>query len=119
MAKRDVNLYYLQVQNDYFEMLENLKEFKDLAERGSISQEEYTSMLNQVELVRNNYERISYIMLLLNKPRRKSKEDADMNKSWYAALSGASKEAILDENRDALADLKAILRREQERKEEK
>lgn len=111
MAKKHLNLYYLQCQNDYLEMIDNLKEFKELASTGKISPEDYNQMLREVELVKSNYERISYIMMLLNKPQRDSKEDNDMNKSWYAALSGASKEVIFDENRDVLADLKEMIRK--------
>ena len=38
-----------------------------------------------------------------------SNEEADLNKSWYNELQGASKEAILDESRDVLCDLKALI----------
>ena len=117
MAKSHVNLYYLQCQQDYFEMLDNLKEFKELASQGKISQENYNQMLREIEIIKSNYERLSYIMLLLNKPRRKSKEDHDMNRSWYNALSGASKEVILDENRDVLADLKRFIKEGKENHE--
>lgn len=109
MAKRHVNLYFLQQQALYFEMLENLTEFKELAAQGKVSQEEYDQMVREVDLVRTNYERLAFIMLLLNKPNRKSKEDHDMNKSWYASLSGSSSEVILDESRDVLADLKKLI----------
>ena len=111
MAKSHVNLYFLQCQADYFEMLDNLKEFKELAAEGKISQEEYEQMLHEIELVKSNYERLAYIMMLLNKPKDKKNIDADMNKSWYQALSGASKEVIFDENRDVLADLKLCIQK--------
>ncbi len=114
MAKADVNLYFLEVQNEYFEMLDNLKEFKELAQEGKITQEEYEQMLKEVELVKSNYERIAYIIMLMNKPNRKDKEQADINKSWYNALTGASKEAIINESKDVLADLKALIKKGQE-----
>ena len=113
MAKADVNLYFLEVQNEYFEMLDNLKEFKELAQEGKITQEDYDQMLKEVELVKSNYERIAYIIMLMNKPNRKDKEQADINKSWYNALSGASKEAIINESKDVLADLKAMIKKGQ------
>ena len=114
MAKADVNLYFLEVQNEYFEMLDNLKEFKELAQEGKITQEDYEQMLKEVELVKSNYERIAYIIMLMNKPNRKDKEQADINKSWYNALNGASKEAIINESKDVLADLKALIKKGQE-----
>ncbi len=114
MAKRHVYLYFLEQQNIYFEMLDNLNEFKQLAQEGRVTQEEYDGMLKEVELLKSNYERLAYIIMLLNKPNRETNEEADLNKSWYNALEGASKEAILDESRDVLADLKDLIKRGKE-----
>ena len=114
MAKRHVNSYFLEVQNNYFEMLDNLKEFKELAEQGRISQDDYDNMLAEVELNKCNYERIAYIIMLLNKPNKKDKEEDDMNRAWYKELQGASKEAILNESKDVLVDLKALIKKGKE-----
>ena len=108
MAKRHVNMYFLEQQALYFEMLENLKEFEELAKEGKVSQEEYNKA---------NYERVAYIIMLLNKPNRKDREEADINASWYKQLEGASKEVILDESRDVLADLKALIKKGKESNE--
>ena len=114
MAKKHVNSYFLEVQNNYFEMLDNLKEFKELAEQGRISQDDYDNMLAEVELNKCNYERIAYIIMLLNKPNKKDKEEDDMNRAWYKELQGASKEAILNESIDVLVDLKALIKKGKE-----
>ena len=114
MAKKHVNSYFLEVQNNYFEMLDNLKEFKELAEQGRISQDDYDNMLAEVELNKCNYERIAYIIMLLNKPNKKDKEEDDMNRAWYKELQGASKEAILNESKDVLVDLKALIKKGKE-----
>lgn len=117
MAKKHVNLYFLEQQALYFEMLDNLKEFEQLAKEGKISQEEYDQMLKEVELNKANYERLAYIIMLLNKPNRKNKEEADINAAWYKQLNGASKEVILDESKDVLADLKALIKKRKETNE--
>ena len=114
MSKKDVNLYFLQIQYEYFELLDNLKEFKELASEGRVSQEEYDQFLKQIELVKSNYERIAYIMMLLNKPNKKDKQDADMYKTWYNELPFASKEAIMDENKDVLKELKEYIKKGKE-----
>ena len=114
MAKKHVNMYFLEVQNNYFEMLENLEEFKELAQQGRISQEEYDQMLAEVELNKCNYERIAYIIMLLNKPNKSSNEESDINRAWYKALEGASKEVIINESKDVLADLKALIKKGKE-----
>lgn len=110
MAKRHVNLYFLEVQNQYFEMVNCLNELKKLAEKKDISEEEYTKLMPEVELLKSNYLRLAYIMMLLNKPNKKTKEDIDMNNSWYNVLKGASKEAIIKEDADVLADLKNLIK---------
>lgn len=118
MSKFDVNLYFLEIQNTYFEMLDNLNEFKELAQKGEVSQEEYDNMLQEVDLLRANYERIAYIIMLLNKPKNLSRENADINASWYKELKGASKEVIIDESRDVLADLKKYIKEKEVKNDE-
>ena len=111
MAKSHVVQYFLEVEHQYLEMLDNLKDFQELAENNTISQEDYKQALAEVELLKANYERIGYIMFLLNQPKRKSKKLDKETLSWYDALKHASKEAILDENRDALCTLKELIRK--------
>ena len=43
MAKRHVVQYYLEIENQYLEMLSNMKEFRDLLAENKISQEEFVS----------------------------------------------------------------------------
>lgn len=111
MAKRHVVEYFLQVEYQYLEMLDNLKEFKELLAANRISNEEFQQAIAEIELIKANYERISYIMFLLNKPNRKTKEEVELAKSWYDALQYASKEAIIDENKDALAKIKDMIKK--------
>lgn len=114
MAKRHVQQFYLEQENLYLEMLDNLKDFKELAELGRISQEEYDQAIKEVDLLRSNYERLAYIIMLLNKPNKEDNEEADMNRSWYNELKGASKEAILDESKDVLKTLKEMIKKGKE-----
>ena len=116
MAKRDLNRYYLQVQEQYFEMLSIAKELKELYKDKIIDEQRFTDYQAQVEIIKANYERLSYVMLLLNKPNRKDKQALEerQNKEWYDHLKGASKEAILHEDRDALVELKELIRKTKE-----
>ena len=110
MAKSHVVQYYLEVENQYLEMAENLKEMQELVAENKISAEDYEQVLREVEIIKSNYERIGYILFLLNKPNRKNKKLDATSLSWYAALKTASKEAIVDENRDALCTIKALIK---------
>lgn len=89
-------------------MVQDLKEALD---GGYIEQQQFDRAQEEIQIVKNNYERISYIMLLLNKPNRKDKKgrEESVNKKWYDALKGSSREALMDENRDALVDFKKII----------
>lgn len=112
MAKKHVIQYFLEVQNQYLEMLDSVKELDRAAKEGLVEQERVDQMTQEIETLKANYERLSYIMLLLNKPNRKQKEkkEENINKEWYDYLQGASKEAILNEDKDVLIDLKNMIR---------
>lgn len=112
MAKRHVIKYYLEVENTYIEMQETLKELQKMASEGKVEESVFLNAKEEIDIIKNNYDRLSYIMFLLNKPNRKSKNDYDekINKSWYDYLKSSSKEAIMDESRDALKEFKKIVR---------
>ena len=73
MAKKDVDNYYNWICADYKGMIEALHDMEEEATRNLISPERLESMKNQVNVVKNNYMRISSIMYLLNRPNRKNK----------------------------------------------
>lgn len=110
MAKSHLIQYFLEVENEYMEIVSNLAEFRELAAEGKISNDDLMQLISEVEKAKENYTRIGYIMFLLNKPQRKSKKITSEEQSWYNALSFASKEAILDESRDVLCKLKELIR---------
>lgn len=116
MARRHVVQYFLEMESQYLEMLGNVGDYKELLAENKITQEEYETMIADVELIKSNYERLAYIMMLLNKPNKSDKREKEINKSWYEALSTASREALIDENADALAELKRILKSKKEEK---
>lgn len=110
MARSHVIKYYLEVEYQYLEMLDTLNELKELVKEGKVSAEAFEQEVVGVERLKENYERISYIMFLLNQPQRKSKKlDTDTLK-WYKELKNHSKEAIMDENRDVLCTFKQLVK---------
>lgn len=112
MAKKDVVLYFLQVQNQYMEMLDEVKDLEEALKTKHIEQEQFDAVQKDIEIIKNNYERLAYIMMLLNKPQRKRKQlkEEQENKYWYDYLKGASKEAIMNEDKDALEDFKKLVK---------
>lgn len=111
MAKSHVIQYFLEVENQYLEMLENLKEFQSMLNTNQISEDDYNEAKKEVEKLRTNYERIGYIIFLLNKPRKKSAKLTKEEQSWYNILKTSSKEAIVKECNDALVTFKKVMKK--------
>ena len=121
MSKRDVTNIYLQQQQLYLGMLDNAKEFDRMYKAGEISKERFEQAQREVEKIKDNYLQISYFMLELQKPykKRERKEWERKNKVLYDALQGYSKEALLDDTKDALADFRAMVDEAKAKEEEK
>lgn len=111
MSLKHVNMYFLEIEHQYLEMLATLKEVDPLFKNGEISEEVYQNIQEEVKKLKENYERIAYIMFLLKKPNKKSKREAEISKSWYKALKTSSKEAIINENNDVLSHIKSLIKK--------
>jgi len=111
MARKDVVDYFLQQQQVMTEAEKTAKEFDLLFKQGKITKAQLDEANSELDIVKANYTRIAYIMFLLNKPKRKEKQikEEKVNQKWYDYLQGSSKEAILDESKDALADFKKLV----------
>ena len=110
MARSHIVQYYLEVEYQYLEMLDTLKELNELVKEGKVDIENYEQQVSEVQKLKENYERISYIIFLLNKPNRKSKKLDNDTLKWYAELKNHSKEAIIDENNDVLVTFKKLIK---------
>ncbi len=74
MSVKDVRDYYDEVANQYSDMLAELKDFSELAEKNMYEPERLEQVKESIQPLMRNYEVLSYIMFLLNKPARKEKE---------------------------------------------
>lgn len=109
MARRHVVEYFLEQQALYVDMIDMLQEYNTAYEEGYLSEEQLESVKKEILKCKDNYEFLAYIMMLLNKPNRKTNQESEFQKSLYERVKGKSREAIYDESKNALADLKAIL----------
>ena len=73
MAVKDIIKYYDEVCDVYHELFEDLKEVEKEFNEGLLSPERFEQYKRNIEPIKANYERLSYIIYLLNKPQRKSK----------------------------------------------
>ena len=114
MARRDVLAYYKQVEDQYFEMLADVKDYEKDHVAGYISDEKYEELLRQIDIVKVNYERLSWIVLLLEYPNRKAKKlnFSKQNKQLEGFIRNSSAYKVLDENADALKRIKELMKKE-------
>lgn len=109
MSHRDVIEYYKQIQNDYIEMREELKDLEKECMEGLVSPEQVDQMKSTIEPLKTNYERISYIIYLMNKPVRKNKAEGykKRNQKLLKSLNPSNSiENSLKENKEVLNKLK-------------
>ena len=110
MALRDVKEYYFKMLSQYIEMKADLADFEQALKDGFITEDQLQAAFEEVAKVQQNYERLSYIMYLLNLPNRKSKQKK-YNVTNNAIVTefakrGADRSAVELENMDALKAFK-------------
>lgn len=115
MALKDVKEYYFKMLGQYLEMKEDLTDFEQALKDGFITEEQMQAAFEEVNKVQQNYERLSYIMYLLNLPNRKSKRKrlpttADTLAAEFKNRK-ADCESVSIENRDALKAFKDEMKR--------
>lgn len=110
MAVKDVKEYYKKVENQYFEMLNDSKDYTDALEKGFLTEEQVNQAFQMINKVKENYLRLSYILMLLQEPQRKEKKNSykRMNSKIYNSqlVMSNSDKAVIDENEDTLKNFK-------------
>lgn len=113
MALKDLKNYYNQVCDQYYEVLENLKDFQKEQEEGLVEEERMEQIKQNIKPLMDNYERISYLMFLLNQPAKKEKikKYKKQNQKLLNKLSkNNSIEQMNKENIEVLNKLKDTLK---------
>lgn len=114
MAKRDVNLRFLQAEHEYLEMIGLLNELKQDVDNGTIDPEYYaerTEMIQEeVEKVKTQYFFWAEAIYELNKPNRKDKDVSKNMEDWHKSFVSIAKDVIIDESLDALKQLKSLIK---------
>lgn len=110
MSRKHVDDYFNQLYSDYLEMIEALKDMEEECKNGIVSPDRVEQLKNMLEPIKINYERISYIIFLLNMPNKKEK------RRWYDKQHSKIKfnnqntlEGVRQENKQALEDAKKSL----------
>ncbi|WP_300924609.1 hypothetical protein [uncultured Clostridium sp.] len=109
MSVRHIKNYYEQVSSQYKEMLAELKDFEQLAEDKMFPPERLEQIKQTITPLKDNYERWSYMMFLLNQPNRnqKVKKYQKQNEKLLKMFDKKNSiEGTLEENNNVLNTLK-------------
>lgn len=109
MSKRDFDIYFQKVANNYHEMVLELNDMSKEFEEGVVSPEVYEQMKRTVEPIKRNYETLNYVDYLLNKPVRKQKQATYERQSKKQLKECRVEKEILEENKKSLEELKILL----------
>ena len=108
MSVKDVKEYYLELEKQKAEMEQNLKDFAELAEQNLFPPERLQQIKDSFAPIMRNYEMLSYVMYLLNRPTRKEKYapyERRNRKVLKSIPKSATKEEVLAQNQKTLSEV--------------
>ena len=115
MAVKDVREYYFTMQAQLLEMKADLADFEEALKNGFITEDKMQAAIEEVAALQLNYDRLTYIMYLLEMPNRASKKAKynKANKKLVAEFKNrkADVESVVDENKSALDAFRAELKK--------
>ena len=110
MSKKAVDNYYKEISDQYHEMLQDIKDIEKDVMEGLTSPDLLETLKANIAPIKQNWERWTYMMFLLNQPERKAKVPRykQANKKLLANLSSSNSiEATIEENKNALERIKS------------
>ena len=112
MAKKHVMNYYYTVQNQYLKMKSMLDLFEKQVKEGKGSLETLDAVKETTGRLKENFDRIAYIMYLLNTPAKKKKSNRydKQNKGLKDYLETSDLNHIKDENENVLVQLSEMIK---------
>lgn len=113
MAVKDVKKYYIDVFNQYIEMKNDITDFEEAFKEGHITEERLTEVKKDIESVKDNLDRLSYVMYLLEMPNKKGKkakyEKQHTKLGRMFVLHNADKDSVIRENESFIKLIKEEL----------
>lgn len=124
MALIYVKEYYVKMLNQYIETKEDLKDFEQALKDGYITEEKLQDAIEDVERIKENLDRLGYIMFLLELPKRKKKKDRYLENGSnklllnYFKKTHSDAESVEAENINLLTHLRRELKALKNKKDE-
>ena len=108
MSVKAVRKYYDQICEQYHEMIELIHDLEKEAEQDLVEPERIERLKEQVAPIKQNYERWTYMMFLLNQPERNSKHEKYKRQN-SRLLQNLDKQndldSVFEENKASLAQV--------------
>lgn len=108
MAKKDFDLYFQKVANNYHEMILELKDMEKEFTEGVVSPEVYEQMQRIIEPIKRNYQMLNYVDYLLNMPVKKNKKVKYANQHKKQVEDSITDNQVMDENNKSIEELKGV-----------
>ena len=108
MAKKDFDLYFQKVANNYHEMILELKDMEKEFTEGVVSPEVYEQMQRIIEPIKRNYQMLNYVDYLLNMPVKKNKKVKYANQHKKQVEDSITDNQVIDEDNKAIEELKGV-----------
>lgn len=105
MAKKHVDEYYNKITSQYHEMLQDIEDFEKECAQGLVEPERIERLKEQIAPIKQNWERWTFMMFLLNQPARKEKvaRYKKQNKKLISKLEKKNTvNAVIHENEEAI-----------------
>jgi len=115
MAVRDIREYYWKLLAQQEEMQNDLEDFTEALQNGYITEEKLEDVKTEVSRLKENVDRVAFILYLLEKPNRPEKKPKydKANKSLLQEFENrnSTEEQVLAENKSALDHIRAELKK--------
>lgn len=108
MAKKDFDLYFQKVANNYHEMILELKDMEKEFTEGVVSPEVYEQMQRIIEPIKRNYQMLNYVDYLLNMPVKKNKKVKYANQHKKQVENSITDNQVIEENNKSIEELKGV-----------
>lgn len=113
MAVKDVRDYYERMTSDYMEMKRVLTEMEKMSEEGASSAlKNIDNIREQVKVLEANYNRLSYIIFLLDEPKRPEKKGRYRKiekKRLNKIPENDRKDGVIKENQEIIHNLQSFI----------
>lgn len=109
LSKKDVENYFNTVNAQYHEFTEELKDFEDLCRQHIVDPDVVQSAKKQFLVVKDNWERLNYVMYLLNRPVKKAKHKTYDRQSSKLLANCVTSEEVIIQNSKAKEEFQQII----------